>query len=128
MKMKRKLLLQQRKQKGLLQFGKNSKEEYISVPLTSHEQAKKEVTAYSELTAEDTRTEPLDWWKQNSDRFPLLSTLVKKYLCVCGTSLPSVALVDTLWIPIVLVLDYCEHVNFWQKYEVIFLKLMVCVL
>ena len=84
--------------------------------------------AYSEITVEDTRTEPLDWWKQNSDRFPLLSTLVKKYLCVCGTSLPSVALVDTLWIPIVLVLDYCEHVNFWQKYEVIFLKLMVCVL
>ena len=127
--MKRKLLLRQRKQKGLLPFWKEFQGGvYLSLLATSHEQAKKEGMAYSELTVEDTRTEPLDWWKQNSDRFPLLSTLVKKYLCVCGTSLPSVALVDTLWIPIVLVLDYCEHVNFWQKYEVIFLKLMVCVL
>ena len=59
------------------------------VELTSCQQAKKEIVSYCDLPLEDTSSNPLDWWKQNSNRFPLLSVLVRKYLCICGTSVPS---------------------------------------
>ena len=59
------------------------------IELTSHQRATKEIVAYSDLPLEETSRDPLDWWKQNSDRFPLLSVLVRKYLCICGTSVPS---------------------------------------
>jgi len=50
--------------------------------------AREEIVSYSDLPL-DTSSDPLDWWKQNSNRFPLLSLLVRKYLCTCGTSVPS---------------------------------------
>ena len=32
---------------------------------------------------------PLAWWKIAPQDLPILSALAKKYLCVCGTSVPS---------------------------------------
>ncbi len=33
--------------------------------------------------------DPLDWWKIEHSRFHHLAQLARKYLCVCGTSVPS---------------------------------------
>ncbi len=33
--------------------------------------------------------DPLDWWKVEHSHFPHLAQLARKYLCVCGTSVPS---------------------------------------
>ena len=38
------------------------------------------------LSPED---DPLQWWKVEAKRLPILATLARKYLCVCGTSVPS---------------------------------------
>jgi hypothetical protein len=32
---------------------------------------------------------PLEWWKMNEKRFPMLSILTKVYLCIPATSTPS---------------------------------------
>ena len=39
--------------------------------------------------SEEDNTDPLDWWKDNSYQYNLLSTLVVKYLCVPATSVLS---------------------------------------
>ena len=36
-----------------------------------------------------TLMEPLSWWKREQHSFPILAQLAHKYLCVCGTSVPS---------------------------------------
>ena len=92
------------KAKGLAAILERIPRRSISVPLTSHEQAKKEVTAYSELTVEDASIESLDRWKQNSDRFPLLSTRSSGGYIV-DTHRVSARLYIT---------KQCQHVNFWQ--------------
>ena len=32
---------------------------------------------------------PLDWWKLEANRLPLLSSVARKYLCACASSVPS---------------------------------------
>ena len=32
---------------------------------------------------------PLDWWRRNDSRFPIVAQLAKRYLCVPATSVPS---------------------------------------
>ena len=39
--------------------------------------------------SKENKTDPLEWWKDNSFRYKLLSTLAAKYLCVPATSVPS---------------------------------------
>ena len=34
-------------------------------------------------------TEPLCWWKMNASRYPFLSILTRKFLCIPATSVPS---------------------------------------
>lgn len=37
----------------------------------------------------DPDADPLSWWKREQHSFPILAQLARKYLCVCGTSVPS---------------------------------------
>ena len=39
--------------------------------------------------SEEDNTDPLEWWKDNSYRYKLFSTLAAKSLCVPATSVPS---------------------------------------
>lgn len=56
---------------------------------TLKERVEKEMLSYrSELDA-GLGVNPLKWWKLKEARFPLLSLLAKRYLCVPGTSVPS---------------------------------------
>ena len=38
---------------------------------------------------EGKNTDPFNWWEQRQSRFPILSTLARKYLGICPTSVPS---------------------------------------
>ena len=58
-------------------------------PLTPLQKIKKEITSYLEYPSMEPDTNPLEWWKLENGRFPNLAYLAKKYLCICGTSIPS---------------------------------------
>ena len=74
-----------KKAKGLAAILGKVPKKSDSVRLTSRQRVEKEIAVYCDVGIEDTSSDPLDWWKQNSSRFPLLSVLVRKYLCICGT-------------------------------------------
>ena len=59
------------------------------VSLTPSEQVYREIKAYLEKPCIDYEGDPLQWWSSHKDEFPVIATLAKKYLCVCGTSVPS---------------------------------------
>ena len=44
---------------------------------------------YLQYPALDIDESPLEWWKLECKRMPLLSAVARKYLCVCATSVPS---------------------------------------
>ena len=56
--------------------------------LTPSEQVGREIKAYLEKHCIDYESDPLQWWSSHKDEFPVIA-LAKKYLCVCGTSIPS---------------------------------------
>ena len=44
------------------------------------EKARREVQKYALLDTDD--GDPLDWWRNNEQKFPLLSALARKYTCI----------------------------------------------
>lgn len=48
-----------------------------------------ELDMYLQLPNEDIDSSPLAWWKNNNKKFPSLSKVAKKYLCICATSVAS---------------------------------------
>ena len=49
----------------------------------------KEFDHFLLLPNTDPDADPLSWWKREQHCFPILAQLVRKYLCVCGTDVPS---------------------------------------
>ena len=48
-----------------------------------------ELRRYFEESVLERKSDPLIWWKEHEQRFPLLQVLEKKYLCIPGSSVPS---------------------------------------
>ena len=54
--------------------------------LPLEERMKTEILRY--IGEEQTSKSPLQWWKENKSRFPLLSQLAARYLAIPATSVP----------------------------------------
>ena len=84
-----------KKSKGLSAIIRNIEEENgdtESLPVTSltcEQRASNEINSYLDFPIAKPETSPLVWWKTECRRFPTLSRLAVKYLCICGTSVPS---------------------------------------
>ncbi|CAG8852277.1 18141_t:CDS:1, partial [Racocetra persica] len=48
-----------------------------------------EIDEYLLLEEEGRRTHPFQWWILKKNRFPTLSKIARKYLCVLATSVSS---------------------------------------
>ena len=59
------------------------------VVLNDMQRAEKEMDRYFDLPAADPESDPLQWWRNETQHFPILAVLAQKYLCICGTSVPS---------------------------------------
>ena len=57
--------------------------------LTPSQLIDKEITSYLDFPAAESDIDPLSWWKSEKGRFPNLAYIARKYLCICGTSVPS---------------------------------------
>jgi hypothetical protein len=57
--------------------------------VTCDERARREVEKYRQIPSVAITTNPLIWWKENAENFPLLSLMAKQYLCIPATSVPS---------------------------------------
>ena len=55
--------------------------------LTIEDKVQREIRKY--IAEDKTSENPLTWWKVNGFRYPILSELVKKYMCIPATSVPS---------------------------------------
>lgn len=61
----------------------------VEEPVSLLQRANAEVQSYKELPAISLASDPLLWWKENLYKFPLLSCMARKLLCIPSTSVPS---------------------------------------
>ena len=57
--------------------------------LTTHDKVKKEIDRYVDGNLIDPSCDPMNWWRKEAENYPVLAILARKYLCICGTSVPS---------------------------------------
>ena len=74
------------KAKGLAAILEKMPRRVLVSTLTPAKLVDREFTTY---TLEESACDPLDWWKYNLRKISLMSQLVRKYLCICGTSIPQ---------------------------------------
>ena len=60
-----------------------------STPKSLEALVKEEIEQYSKTAKPDAESNPLDWWKLQALKYPVLAKLAKKYLCICASSSPS---------------------------------------
>ena len=51
---------------------------------------------YERSPRADPSSDPLQWWKLNSNQYSVLSQVAKKYLCICASSSASECVFSTL--------------------------------
>ena len=56
------------------------------VSLTPSEQVDRQIKGYLEKPCIDYESDHLQCWYSHKDEFPVIATLAKRCLCVCGTS------------------------------------------
>ena len=83
-----------KKLRGLSAIIKNFEEENGDMESAIEEQTTEqrvntEITSYLDFPVASADTSPLLWWKTECRRFPALSHLAVKYLCIPATSVPS---------------------------------------
>ena len=61
----------------------------ISSVITVQDRLQREVDIFMQCPTMDIDEHPLDWWKLEANRLPLLSSVARKYLCACASSVPS---------------------------------------
>lgn len=60
-----------------------------SAPIPKRARADNELTRYLQEESIDSNANPLSWWRDTQSRYPLLSKVARKYMCICATSTPS---------------------------------------
>ncbi|CAL9707781.1 unnamed protein product [Knipowitschia caucasica] len=70
-------------------------DEQDAVPLTERQKVEMEMKSYSKCLDADGESDPLQWWKVHERKFPRMSQLAKKYLCIPATSSPSERIFST---------------------------------
>lgn len=63
---------------------------YSQTVKTSRELAHAKIAKYKDTASLIIGDRVLEWWKSHQTEFPLLANLTKTYLCISGTSVPSV--------------------------------------
>ena len=61
----------------------------VEKPKSLQEQCELEVAEYKKEPPISATENPLVWWRNNCSKYPYLSLLAKKYLCIPATSVPS---------------------------------------
>ena len=61
----------------------------VQQQLSPQQKVKQEIDQYLNHPQLDISGDPLEWWKSESVRYPILAKLARKYLCLCATSVPS---------------------------------------
>lgn len=79
---------------NLFDFSESSGSE-TSPPHHSCSKAEAELTQYLSAEQIPPSSDPLNWWRLNEHRFQNIARLARKYLAICGTSVPSERLFST---------------------------------
>ena len=74
---------------SLLEYHESGSDSNGSSPATASDRVEKEIVQYKAEAEIDSTADPLAWWKLNYHRYPLLSVLARKFLCITATSVPS---------------------------------------
>ena len=61
----------------------------VQQQLSPQQKIKQEIDQYLTHPQLDISEDPLEWWKSESIRYPVLAKLARKYLCICATSVPA---------------------------------------
>lgn len=60
-----------------------------SAPMPKRVPEDAELKRYLQEEPIDSNADPLAWWRDNQNRFPLLCKVARKYMCICAKSTPS---------------------------------------
>jgi len=77
-----------KKRKGLLKSNDDTGIESDS-EVSIEEKVNQEISTYLKVPRLDYELNPLEWWKNNENAYPILAKLAKKYLTVPATSASS---------------------------------------